>query len=153
MATKIKNHFSPSEKTKSYGDAFKSPNRKPAQQQFKQDADINSIMRKFQRGEALNHVKVYQGEYGIASPLDLHQAQNLIARANSMFADLPSNVRNEFKNEPAQFLEFVQNPDNYDRAIELGISLAPEALAAREASIAAVAAEPPLAEPAPQAPD
>ena len=129
----IKNHFSPSERVRS------PKGTKPAKQEFKDDADINVIMRKFQKTGAINHVAKYQGEYGMATPVSLHQAMNLVAKAQSMFEDLPSSVRNEFGNDPRQFLEFVQDPQNAARAAELNIALAPEA-AEKAAEIAAEAA-------------
>lgn len=133
----IKNHFSPSERQPPL-----TGKRKPAKQEFKADADINTIMKKFQKGEALNHVKIYQQDYGIASPVDLHAAMTLIARAQSMFEDLPSNVRNFFRNDPSEFLGFVQDSKNAEKAKELGIALAPEAEAAALAASSVSATTP-----------
>ncbi len=98
-----------------------------AQQQFKEDCDINTIMQRYQKTGAIDHVSKHQPQYGFASPNDYHQSMNLIATADSMFNDLPSNIRNEFNNNPQAFLEFVQDPKNADRAIELGLALAPQA--------------------------
>ena len=99
----------------------------PAQQQFKEDCDINTIMHRFAKTGALDHVSKYQPVYGFASPQSYHESMNVIAIADSMFNDLPSKIRNEFANNPQAFLEFVQDPKNADRAKELGIALSPEA--------------------------
>ncbi len=129
----IKNHFSPSE-------VVKSPKGvKPAKQEFKQDADINSIMKKFQKSGAMDHAQLHQGHYGDTTGQDLQSAATIVANANSMFNDLPSSVRNKFENEPSRFLDFVQNADNQQEAYELGISLSPAATL--EAAEAAEAAE------------
>lgn len=135
MAAKIviKNHFSPSEKVKVPG------GKSMTKQEFKKDTDLNVIMRKFQVTGAMDHVNMHQGNYGQHSPLDYHQARTVIAEANSMFEDLPSSVRNRFDNEPAKFLDFVQNENNYDEARELGIALAPELQTKVEAERAAAA--------------
>ena len=115
----VKNRFSPSQR-------IISPKGKyPARQQFKDDADLNSIMKKFQKTGAMDHVKIYESEYGFASPTDYHNSLNVILKAETMFADLPSTVRNRFKNNPAEFLEFVQNPENQEEAAELGLTTAP----------------------------
>lgn len=106
----------------------------PAQQQFKDDCDINVIMRRLTKDNAVDHVSAYQKEYGFHSPLDYHQSMNLIAHADSMFNDLPSKLRNEFHNSPQAFLEFVQNPKNHDRAKELNITLSDKAEEAYQAS-------------------
>ena len=65
--------------------------------------------------------------YGFANAQSYHESMNIVAMADSMFNDLPSNIRNEFSNNPQAFLEFVQDPKNADRAEELGIALSPEA--------------------------
>jgi len=119
----IKNRFSPSQHVIS-------PSGGPTltQQQFKDDADINSIMRKFQQTGIITHVSNHQPQYGFADSTTLHDAMNVIRTAETMFADLPSSIRNKFENSPSAFLDFVQDADNYEEAIELGLSLAPEAL-------------------------
>ncbi len=99
----------------------------PAQQQFKEDCDINTIMQRFQKSGAIDHVSNHQPQYGFATPSDYHTSMNIIAIADSMFNDLPSGIRNRFSNNPEEFLEFVQNPDNADEAKKLGIALSQEA--------------------------
>lgn len=101
----------------------------PAQQQFKEDCDINVIMKRFYKTNAIDHFTKHQPEYGLSSPLDYHQAMTLVVHADSMFNELPSELRNEFNNNPQAFLEFVQNPANADRAKELGIGLSTQAAA------------------------
>ena len=110
------------------------PGHTPAQQQFKEDCDINTIMARFQKTGAIDHVSRYQPEYGFATPQQFHEAMNIVAYGQSMFNDLPSSVRDEFSNDPEAFLEFVQDPANAEKAKELGIALSPEAavLAASE---------------------
>ncbi len=105
------------------------PGHTPAQQQFKQDCDINTIMQRFQKDGITDHVNKHQLEYGFATPVQYHQAMNIITAADSMFNDLPSSLRNEFSNNPQAFLEFVQDEKNAERAQELGIALSTEAAA------------------------
>lgn len=100
---------------------------KPAKQEFKQDADINSIMAKFQKTGAIDHVSKHQQNYGIATPQSLHEALNVVTAAQTMFNDLPSSLRNKFENRASDFLKFVQDEKNYEEAIELGLDLTPEA--------------------------
>ncbi len=98
-----------------------------AQQQFAEDCDVNKIMQRFQKTGAIDHVAKHQPEYGFASPMQYHDSMNLLTKADSMFNELPSNIRNEFNNNPQAFLEFVQDPKNADRAKELGIALSDKA--------------------------
>lgn len=125
----FKNRFSKSEKVLSPKGVEK------AQQQFKNDCDINSIMARFQKTGALDHVSRYQPQYGIASPNDYHKSMNIITRAQQMFDDLPSSLRNRFNGSPEELLEFVQNPENAKEADELGLALSDKA--AKEAAVLA----------------
>ncbi len=109
-----------------------------AQQQFKEDCDVNIIMQRFQKTGAIDHVSKHQPEYGFASPTDYHESMNIVTSAQSMFNDLPSKLRNEFHNNPQALLEFVQDPKNADRAAELGLQLSDDA-AAKAATIKAAA--------------
>ncbi len=113
----------------------------PAQQQFKEDCDINKIMERLEKNNALDHVSKYQTEYGFTTPMSYHDSLNIIKKADSMFNDLPAKIRDEFANNPQAFLQFVQNPKNADRAKELGIALSDKA--AEAANKAAEAAEKP----------
>lgn len=110
---------------------------KPAKQEFKEDADINKIMRKFQKTGAIDHAAKYQPQYGESTPTDFHEAMNIVTRAQSMFNELPSSIRKKFENSAAGFLEFVQDEKNYEEAKELGIDLAPEAQSIAEERIKA----------------
>lgn len=118
----------------------------PAQQQFKQDCDINTIMDRVTKGLALDHVATHQPEYGFATPMSYHEALNTVKKAESMFNDLPSKVRNEFNNNPEEMLAFVQDPANKDKATELGLALSDAA----EAAVPPPVVEPPPPEPVPE---
>ena len=45
--------------------------------------------------------------------------------ANTMFAELPAELREMFQNNAGTFLEFASNPENNDKMIELGLKEAP----------------------------
>lgn len=90
-------------------------------QSFKDECNINKIMEKFQKTGAMNHYAKHAPSYGDATPCELHDAQNIIANANTMFEELPSNIRKKFENDPAKFLEFVQDEKNHDEMVELGL--------------------------------
>lgn len=117
----FKTRFSPSERVLSPEGV------EHAQQQFKDDCDINSIMARFQKTGAIDHVSMHQPQYGEATPVDYHTAMNIITKAQQMFADLPSSLRRRFDGDPSKLLEFVQDPDNADEAAELGLALSDEA--------------------------
>lgn len=83
-------------------------------QSFKDETDVNQIIAKHTRMGTLSHLEQWGGQYGDWSDFDFQDAQNQIANANSMFETLPAAVRSQFHNDPARFLEFVNDPDNAD---------------------------------------
>ncbi len=91
-------------------------------QSFKDECDINKIMDKFQRAGVINHYAAHAPTYGDASSVDYLDALLVISQANEMFADLPSSVRKRFNNNPEEFLEFAQNPDNLEECRKMGLA-------------------------------
>lgn len=96
------------------------------EQHHAESCDINMIMARYQRTGAIDHFKEHGGRYGDFTSCDYHEAMNLVADAQSMFEDLPSSIRDRFKNDPSRFLDFVQDPKNADEMIEMGLAHQPE---------------------------
>lgn len=111
-----------------------------AQQQFKDDCDINKIMARFDKTGVIDHAARHQPSYGIANSQTLHEAMNIVAKAQSMFMDLSPEIRNKFNGKPQELLDFVQNPDNEQACKDLGLALSDEAQAIADARAAAAAA-------------
>lgn len=109
------------------------------QQSFKDQCDINNIMKRFEATGLADHVKQHGGTYDdyTGLPLDYHAAMNSVVEAQQMFETLPAKVRKRFGNDPGDFLNFVDTAD--DAAMrEIGL-LPPEV----------VVSDPPPADPAP----
>lgn len=99
-----------------------------AVQSAKAECDMNRIMAKAQKGGAIDHFSRFQGRYGdFVGPEDYHQAVNVVLAADEMFATVPSAIRNRFNNDPSEFLAFVQDPDNADELVSMGLAKAPMA--------------------------
>lgn len=97
-------------------------NKEPSltQQAFKEDCDVNIILDRYMKTGELP--KPRHGWYGDVSEIpDLTQALEIVSSAQSMFDALPAKVRYEFHNDPRRLLDFISNPKNQERAIELGI--------------------------------
>lgn len=94
-------------------------------QEFKNETDINQILKRYQRTGALTHFAKYAPQYGDFTSTDLQQAQNLLISARNMFAELPSSIRS-LTQTPEGFLDFVQNPANADKLAELGLVASPD---------------------------
>ena len=88
-------------------------------QSFKDETDVNFIIQKHTRMGTLSHLEQWGGNYGDFSDFDFQKAQNQIANANSMFEQLPAGVRNEFKNSPELFFDYVNDPENKENLAEL----------------------------------
>lgn len=94
-----------------------------AQQNFKESCDINFIVEHFLRtGEApfIDAAPLDPTFYG---SIDYHTAMLRIARTDAEFMKLDANVRARFRNDPAQLIAFLDNPDNRAEAASLGLVL------------------------------
>lgn len=87
--------------------------------------DINVIVKQFQRGEAV-YLNSNPGLFlDISEMGDYREALEQVESANKFFMAIPADVRAKFKNDPAEFLDFVSNPGNRDALKELGL-IAPD---------------------------
>lgn len=79
-------------------------------------------MAKYQKTGILNHYAAHAPTYGDCLPIDYVEALDLVAKAETMFSELPSSIRDRFENDPEKFLAFVQDPKNTEEAIKLGLA-------------------------------
>ena len=93
-----------------------------AQQHFKDECDVNNILRKYEATGLVTHVANGTPSYGdFSSVLEFQQAQNILIEAQDAFDALPASLRKRFDNDPAVMLEFIENPDNREEAEKLGL--------------------------------
>ncbi len=121
-------------------------------QSFKDETDVNAIIQKHTRMGTLSHLEQWGGNYGDWGDFDFQSAQNQIAKANSMFEQLPAGVRNQFKNSPERFLDYVTDPANKDNLAELLPELAEPGSRPLPSNKDAVDPEP-APDPAPEPPE
>lgn len=96
-----------------------------AQQQFKEECDINNIMEKFGM-TGLIPQNPLEPQYGDFSGVyDYHTALNAISSAVEQFDALPATLRARFDNNPANLIDFMENPDNRSEAEKLGLVATP----------------------------
>lgn len=91
-------------------------------QSMKAECDINNILRKYQKTGNISHFAKHAGYYDYAPAVDYMEALDIVAKAQQMFRELPAETRREFRDDPAAFLDFVQDPDNLPRMRELGLA-------------------------------
>lgn len=92
-----------------------------AQQQFKDECDINNIMQKFGMTGLLPQAPL-EATYGDFSGVyDYHTALNAIIASEEQFNALPAQLRARFDNDPAKLMEFMDNDSNREEAVKLGL--------------------------------
>lgn len=87
--------------------------------------DIHNVLKQFsQQGfENLVRENAAKGQYAdLPDEVDYQTSLNTVLAAQASFATLPSQVRERFHNNPAEFLEFLTDPANQDEAIRLGLA-------------------------------
>lgn len=91
-------------------------------QSFRKESEINNILARYAKTGVIEHANKYEGHYGdFTNVTDYQTSLNAVYRAQEEFMSLPSSIRSEFKNDPAQFLAFVTDENNRDKAIEMGL--------------------------------
>ena len=98
-----------------------------AQQQFKDECDINNILRQFNITGQLPDTPL-SPRYGDFSGIgDYHSALNAVIAAEVQFMALPANIRARFENDPAQLIDFLGDENNRSEAEKLGLLEVPKA--------------------------
>ncbi len=96
------------------------------EQCHRDSCNINSIMSRYHKTGLLPG-RGAPGFYGdFTNVLSYQDSCDKIMESNVRFMSLPAEVRKEFDNSPAKLLAFLENDDNRDKAIELGILSKPE---------------------------
>lgn len=93
-------------------------------QSERDNCDVNRIVERFEKTGVL---PVMSGSplYGDFSELpDYRQALDVVNAAQNAFASLDAKIRKEFDNNPAIFLDFVNDPKNIDKLREMGLAKA-----------------------------
>lgn len=111
--------------------------------QSKRDrCNINTIMKKaLMTGMIENKQVIGSQMYGdFSTAIDFQQCQIKIAQAKEQFMRLPSDIRNRFQNDPSKLINFLNDPQNKEESIRLGLRNKP-------------APQPPQPEPATQPPE
>lgn len=91
------------------------------QQQFKEDADLNTIVRRY--GIDAGPIPPpaidprYYGDFSNAP--DYRTALDTVRTAQQRFDELPAELRQRFYNDPIRLWEFVNNPANAEEAVKL----------------------------------
>lgn len=92
-----------------------------AKQAFKDECDINTIVKRFGIGGEMP-VNVRMPTYGdFTGVSDYREALHAIRDAEASFMAMPAAVRARFANDPGAFVDFCSNPANREEAEKLGL--------------------------------
>lgn len=78
------------------------------------ETDIVKIMARFAATGTISHLEKNQGSYADFSDFDFHTQMNMIARGETIFAELDAEIRKEFHQNPQEFFDYVNDPKNID---------------------------------------
>lgn len=91
-------------------------------QEHKDEVDINQIVERFGiTGEMPQSVNMPTTADFTNAVTDYQTAMNMVVEARESFMTLPANARARFRNDPQEFMEFMQDPDKLDEAVKLGL--------------------------------
>lgn len=108
------------------------------QQSQAEDADINTIVRRFGlTGKLPDDIRTpTYADYDQVD--DFHTAMNAVTAAHSQFMRMPAEIRGRFDNDPQKFVEFCEDPANLEILRTMGLAKALEEAPGRAAGAAGV---------------
>jgi len=92
-----------------------------AKQSFKNDCDINVLMKRFEKTGVLPDFGNRIPQFADVSALDFTESANQVARVRGAFSMLDARTRARFENRPELMLEFIADPSNRAEAVKLGL--------------------------------
>lgn len=100
-------------------------NSRWTKQSFKDECDINNVMGRYLSNGEIPQINQTAPQYLDVTGYDYQSAMELVAGAQSLFEEVPSNIRNRFQNDPAQFLDFCSNEKNREEMAQMGLLSVP----------------------------
>lgn len=95
-------------------------------EEFGNETDINNIVNKYLRTGYIPPETVSKAFADVSNFDDYQGTLDKIKAAQDSFLELPSHVRARFANDPAQFMDFMQNLNHstLEEALNLGLAVA-----------------------------
>ena len=92
------------------------------EQSHKAECNINKIIKRHGLDivSKVTAMRSHLYQFDDVTGNDFQEAMNIIIKAQDEFESMPSQLRKQFDNDPAKFLDFVQNPDNMPVMVEMG---------------------------------
>lgn len=91
-----------------------------------EDCDINNIVARFHKTGILPNVDVRSVFADVSDAPSYQDALQTIINAENQFMSLDAKTRKKFSNDPAEFLDFVENPENAQELVKMGLAVLAE---------------------------
>jgi phage internal scaffolding protein len=91
------------------------------EQAHKNQCDVNHIIQKYDKTGLINHISRIEAKFGDLTGDDYKTMADRVINAQNMFNDLPAEIRKRFENSPENLLRFMDDPNNRNEAIQLGL--------------------------------
>lgn len=126
---KFRTIYTSRDETRENKKAVKFENNSLTDQNFKDETDVNMILAKYKvtrnpsyLGYRPNGEPIGNPQYGDFGDVGTYQeCLEVVMQAEEQFNELPAAIRKEFGNSPEGMLKWIENPDNFERGVELGI--------------------------------
>ena len=96
------------------------------EQSHKDEVNINNIVKRHGLDLIAKTAALQQFQFDDNPNNDFQETMNAILKAQDSFSSVPSDIRKQFDNNPAQFMDFIHNPENQQQLIDWGLASAPE---------------------------
>lgn len=95
-------------------------------QSERKEADINSIIARFEKSGMVSLLNKSEPFYGDVSEFDgLQDAFIKVEEANKLFMGMSAEIRSRFGNDPVSMISFLADPANRKEAEDLGMVVPP----------------------------
>jgi Chlamydia-phage Chp2 scaffold (Chlamy_scaf). len=97
------------------------PEEDMTQQQFAEEVDINTIVRRFGLDGTMPETLDMPVTGDFTTVVDFQTAMQLTTQADQAFMTLPAPMRKRFNHNPGELMAFLDDDTNRDEAIALGL--------------------------------
>lgn len=91
------------------------------EQSHKDKCDVNNIIKKYDQTGLLIHINQFEAKFGDMTGNDYKEMLDKVIQAKENFNELPNHIRKRFMNNPEELLRFMEDPNNREEAIKLGL--------------------------------
>jgi phage internal scaffolding protein len=102
--------------------SFETTGESMTQEHFREETEILNIIRRHDRNGVIDHINRGTAIYGDFSEItDYRDMIHKLREADSAFAQVPSDIRKRFENDPAKFFHFVTDEKNHEELAQMGL--------------------------------